>query len=157
MAEPLELQIVQSVQAALQAISVAGGYYYDVVASAVKLDPNQAVEDLIAPAGPRPFVIVEVKPDGEWVYEPSNRLRLVQKLTLHWVSASTPTDDTSRLQTFYRGCADVERSIAADHSRGGLAVDTRITGRTLDLAVDGAQVWASIDVDVLSRRTYGAP
>jgi hypothetical protein len=156
MSEPREYQIVQSLQAALQAISVAGGYYFDVVATAVKLDPNQDVEDLIAPGGPRPFVVLELKPDT-WEYTPAGQLRLAVKLAVHWVSDSTPTDDASRLQTFFRGCADVERAIALDISRGGLAVDTRITGRTLDLAVDGAQVWAVLDVEILTRRTYGSP
>jgi len=156
MAEPREFQIVQALQAGLQAISVAGGYYYDMAASTVKLDPNTAVEDLIAPDGPRPFAIIEWKPDA-WTYAPADQVSIVLKPTVHWVSASTPTDDASRLQVFLRGCGDVERALAANAAWGGLAVDTRITGRTLDLAVDGAQVWAQLEVEIHTRRTYGSP
>lgn len=156
MSEPRELQVLQHLQAALQAISVAGGSYYDLAALAVKLDPNVNVESLIAPDGPRPFIVLEWKPDA-WEYAPASQLRLTLKPVVHWVSESVPTDDTSRLQTFLRGCADVERAIAQDTSRGGLAVDTRIVGRTLDLAVDGAQVWAVVDVEIHTRRTYGSP
>lgn len=157
MPEPIDLQIVQHLQAALGAMRVADGYHFDVAATAVKLDPNHQVEDLIAPTGPRPFVILELTPDEGWEYQPAEQLHLALRVTIHWVSDSTPTDDNSRLQTYLRGCADVERAIAQDVTRGGLAVDTRIVKRLYDTAVDGAQVWAQIDVEITLYRQYGAP
>lgn len=157
MPEPIDFQIVQSVQQALQAIAVAAGYHYDVVATAVKLDPNQAVEELVAPDGPRPFVLIELPPFPPPEYHPAMQIRKVLPLTIHWVSDSTPTDDTSRLKTFCRGLADVERAIAVDVTRGGLAYDTRIGQQSLDMSVGGAQVWAVTEVQVLIHRTYGAP
>src|SRR4026209_1229238 len=136
--EPIEFQIIANLQAALQGMSVAAGYHYTVAASAVKLDPNHEVEELIAPEGPRPFVLIEMLPES-WRFEPASQLYLVMPLTVHWVSDSTPTIDKSRLETYYRGCADVETAIATDVGRGGLATDTRITNRTFNTAVDGSQ------------------
>lgn len=154
--EPIEFQIVQHLQAALLAMTVAGGYHYTMAASAVKLDPNSDIESLIAPNGPRPFSIIEL---GKQVreYQPSEQVRLVIPLVIHWVSDSSPTDDASRMQTFFRGVADVERAIAADVTRGGLAVDTRIVSPTFDTSSDGAQVWAQIDTEITIYRTYGVP
>jgi hypothetical protein len=155
-ADPIEFRIIQNLLAALQAITVAGGYHYTVAATAVKLDPNQGIEALIAPGGPRPFVLIEVTPET-WQYWPASQVELALPVKIHWVSESTPTDDASRLQTYWRGCADVEKTIAVDISRGGLATDTRITQRTLETVPDGSEVWAAIDVAMKLHRTYGQP
>lgn len=155
-ADPREYQIIRNLQAALQAISVAGGYHFDVTAVAVKLDPNHKVEDLIAPDGPRPFIIVELTAE-RWQYFPASELKLVVPVTIHWVSDSVPTVDESRMQTYFKGCADVEQAIALDTGRGGLATDTRIVRRTFDTAVDGSQVWALLDAAITVNRTYGQP
>src|SRR6266542_3463204 len=125
--EPIEYQIVLDVQAALKNIAVANGYYFDVAALEVKLDPNHDVESLIKPDGPRPFLIVEVRPDEQWEYTSKpNIATFPLPLTIHWVSDTVPTVDESRLQTYFRGCADVEKAIAQDVTRGGRARDTLI-------------------------------
>lgn len=157
MPDPVEYQVIRNLQAALQAISVAGGYHFDVAATAVKLDPNQNIEALVAPAGPRPFVLLDVTPPERWTYQPASQLRLALPLTIHWVSDSVPTSDESKMQTFFKGCADVEQAIAVDVTRGGLAVDTRIIRRALDPNIDGSQVWALIETEVQLHRTYGKP
>lgn len=156
MPEPIEYQIVTNLQDALQSIRVANGYHFDVAATAVKLDPNQGVEDVIAPDGPRPFIVLEVTPES-WQYFPAGQVRIAFPVTVHWVSESTPTDDASRLQTYLRGCADVERAIAVDPTRGNRAADTRIVKRTFETAVDGSQVWAMVEIEMAVHRTYGAP
>jgi hypothetical protein len=155
-AEPIEYQIVRNLQSALQLITVVGGYHFTVAATAVKLDPNQGIEALIAPTGPRPFIVIEVKPETRR-YSPAKRTRLVLPVTIHWVSESTPTIDESRLQTYFRGCADVERAIAIDIGRGGLATDTQIVDCVYDTAIDGAQVWAQINIEISINRIYGQP
>ena len=156
MPEPIEFRIVQNLQAALQAIALGAGYHYDVHAVAVKLDPNSAVEALTAPGGPRPLLLIEVKP-GPWQYSPASQVKRVLPMTVHWVSESTPTDDVSRMQTFFRGCADVEQAITVDLSRGGLAADTRIIRQNFDTAVDGSQVWGQNEIEVHLHRTFGQP
>jgi hypothetical protein len=153
---PSEYQAIADLKTALLQMAVAGGYHFDIAAAAVKLDPNCDVESLIAPGGPRPFVVIEVKKDS-WSFSPAKRCTILLPVTIHWVSDSTPTDDVSRLLTFFQGCADVERAIAVDVSRGGHAMDTRITGRSYATALDGAQVWAMVDVDLPTRRVYGQP
>ena len=156
MSDPILYTIIRHLQTALGAMTVAGGYYYAVASAVVKLDPNHKVEDLIAPDGPRPFIVLEVKPEA-WNYFPANEVRLVVPMTVHWIGASTPTEDESRLLAFTRGCADVERAIAVDTTRGGLAVDTRIVRCTIDDSTEGAQVWVMGDIDVRLYRTFGAP
>lgn len=156
MPEPVEYQAIVNLQQALQGIAVASGYHFTVAGSAVKLDPNENIEALVAPNGPRPFILLEIEPEA-WQYLPALELRLTQAVRVHWISDSTPTDDTSRLKTYLRGCADVERAIAVDVTRGGLAVDTRIVRRVPERAVDGAQVWAMVELEILLHRTYGAP
>lgn len=157
MSEPVDFLAIQDLQAALQGIRENDGYFYGVAASAVKLDPNQAVEALITPGGPRPFVLIEVKEDAMTFVEKPDGIRHLFGLTIHWVSDSESADDADRMRVFFRGCADVEAAITQDRSRGGLAFDTLIRRRRLDTAVDGSQVWALIDVDLEIRRTYGTP
>lgn len=157
MPDPIEYQVIRNLQQALQAISVAGGYHFDVQGTAVKLDPNHKIEDLVAPDGPRPFVLLDLTPPERWDYQPASQVRLALPLTIHWVSDSVPTADESKMQTYLKGCADVEQALAVDVTRGGLAVDTRIVRRTLDSSVDGSQVWALIDTEINLHRTYGRP
>lgn len=157
MAEPIEWLIVQDLQAALRAISLAGGYHFDVAPEAVKLNPDASAETLIAPVGgPRPFLFVEWKDDA-WEYvERPNGILLVLPITVWWVQDFDPTDDASLMRTFLRGCADVEKAVAVDITRGGHAYETRIVRRTPQ--VEGAsELWAIVDLEILVRRTYGQP
>lgn len=157
MSEPVDFLAIQDLQTALQAIREHSGYFYGVASSAVKLDPNQAVEALVVPGGPRPFALIEVKEDAMTFVEKPDGIAHLFRLTIHWVSESEATDDADRMRVFFRGCADVETAITQDRSRGGLAFDTVIRRRRLDTGVDGSQVWALIDVDLEIRRTYGTP
>lgn len=156
MGEPIDFLIVQHLQTALGGMTVAGGYHYACAGTAVKLDPNHNVDAFVAPDGPRPFVVLEVKPEAR-TYLPALQVRLVMPITIHWIGECLPHLDQSRMQTFFRGCADVERAISADLTRGGKAVDTRILRRTLDDSTEGAQVWAIIETEVRLYRTYGQP
>lgn len=153
---PREYRIVRDLQAAIGAI-VAGDDYWNTVAStAVKLDPNHKVEELIAPDGPRPFVLIDVAPE-RWRYDPADQAYLVLPVTLHWIGESDRVVDESRDEVFFKACADLETAIAADGSRGGLAVDTRIIRRTLDDGMDGGQVWAIVELEIGLYRTFGQP
>lgn len=154
MAEPIEYRILRHLQATLAAITVAGGYHYDLMDVAVKLDPNTDVDSLIAPDGPRPFAVISVKPE-EWAYEPAFQLRLGMPLNIFWIGVADQTRDEARMELFFRGCADVEQAIAVDPSRGGYAADTRIVSR--ECGGDGAEVWAKVGVVIPLRRTYGQP
>jgi len=156
MAEPIEYRIVRNLQAVLGAITVAGGYHYTVTATAVKLDPDHNVQALVAPDGPRPFLVLDVSSET-WRYSPGNQLKLVLPVTVHWIGESDPTVDEDRVRMFYRACADVEQALAVDLGRTGLAADTRVTRRQLVETVEGPQVWAQIQTEIHLHRTYGLP
>ncbi len=156
--EPIEYQVVRNLQTALFAITLAGGYHYSIGATAVKLDPNADIEALIGDQALRPFVILEVQPDSWLIGGTSkNRAEIKLPVTIHWVSEADELDDEARILTFFRGCADVERAITVDITRGNLAFDTRIVQRRLDRVIDGSQVWAMVDVDIAVKREYGQP
>lgn len=156
MPEPIDHRVVLHIQAAIQAISVASGYYYDVVDANVKLDPDHGVETLDRPDVVPPIVLIEPRPD-DFVYTPANQLRVVYGWRIHWFADADVTSDPSRVLTYARGCADVEKAIAVDVTRGGLAVDTRIVRREPDFGMAGSRVWAALDVDVIVHREFGSP
>lgn len=158
MPSPIEYQVLRDAQTALQGITVAGGYYFDVAPAAVKLDPDQAVSALDRPGGNRPFIFIERK-DEEWEYDQANEIFLVLPITVYWVHDAAPTSDELRVETFFKGCADVEVALVGTHTRctrNGLAIDTRIVNREL-AEVEGTEVWALIDVRIRLRRQYGQP
>lgn len=154
--EPREYRIVRNLQAALAAMTVVGGYFYDVAATAVKLDPDHDAQALVSPDGPRPFLILDVGSE-KWRYDQANELKLVLPVTVHWIGESDPTVDEDRVRMFYRASADIETAAALDISRGGLAIDTRIVGRQLIETVEGPQVWAQIRLEIQLIRQYGQP
>lgn len=156
MPEPIEYQIVLNLQTALRAITTSSGYYYTVQATAVKFDLNVEVEALIGANALRPFIVIEVLPESR-EYHPAKRTTLKTPINIHWVSDAVESNDTARMQTFFRGVADVERAIAVDVSRGGLAKDQLVLERELWKTLDGGQVWAIVKTQIENRRVYGAP
>jgi hypothetical protein len=154
-AEPAEFLILQHLRDALRAMSISGGYHFDVAGSAVKLDPSVDVEDVIAPDGPRPYLLVEMKPET-FSYRPMLQMRMTLAFTVHWVGEQIGRDDESWIRTFYQACADIEKAVTVDFTRGGRAEDTRIVKRTFD-AMFGTQVWTMVDLEIATNRTYGQP
>ncbi len=167
MPEPIEYLVMLDLQTALRQISIHDGYFHDVAGLAVKLDPNQGVEELVDPNGARPFLVLEKRPE-RWEYSGAvdyllggtpgmDQFLLTMPVVIHWINRSDPTIDESRMQEFFRGCADIETAIGIDRTRGNLAVDTRVTQRTYDEAFDSAQVWAMVEAEVRIYRTLGLP
>lgn len=152
--DPIEYRILTNLQAALLGVSMASGYHHDL--RVVKLDPNHSVEELLTPDGPRPFAYIQPTSERWSIVSMPNGLQIEWPITIHWVHDTDQTDDNSRAKLFFEGCADIERAVTRDLSRGGLAVDTRVVTRVYT-PVDGAQVWARMDLLVRVRRTYGAP
>lgn len=160
MPEPREYRVVLALRDALAAIAVTSGHFYTVASTAIRLDPNSDVEALVAPEGPRPFVLLQVFPE-RWRYDPHGQLELVLPATIHWIHEADPAIATDRLRVYWRGCADVERAITADGwnvELSGLAREIRIVERTLrDELGDGAIVWAALRTEVTIDREYGKP
>lgn len=145
-----------NLQAVLLAMSVATGYYHDMRDGAVKLDANADVETLIGETQIRPFIVLDVQPETR-SYSPAKIVELVTPVNIFWIHEPPDPDDVTRMRTFFRGCADVERAIAKDITRGSLAIDTLIVDRTLDHTIDSAQVVAVIRTTMKRRRQYGSP
>lgn len=153
--DPIDLRIVQNLQAALQGISSAAGYHYTVAALAVKLDPNVGIAALIGDLAARPFIVLEVLPD-QFEYQQAKAVKVRMPITIHLVHDADATVDGSWLEVWSRLCADAEQAIAVDIRRGGLAVDTKVLTREF-ATYDGTQVWAMVKTEVLSHRRYGLP
>jgi hypothetical protein len=155
--EPQEYQMLLDLQTALLAIAVSSGSFYDVPAGAVKLDANANIEALIGDTPLRPYIVIDVKPETRTYDSMPKLVQVVRPLTIYWVQKPADANDTTKLQTFFRGCSDVERAIAKDISRGGLAIDTKIIDSTPDVSTDSSEVIAVIHTELRHRRTYGAP
>lgn len=156
--QPIAYAIAKDVQAALLAISTESGYFHTLGADAVKLDPEHEVEARTAPDGQRPFVLIEVSPPTfNYQNSRSGECEVTLPLSVHWVNDYDPTSDDALLQAFFKGLADVERALSRDITRGGRAVDTRMTSATLTPVGDSAICWAEIKVEIKSWRDCGAP
>lgn len=158
MTEPREYRAVLALQALLQGIG-GSGYFYPIVGTVVKLDPNHGVDELVATNAPRPFVLLQVWPD-QWRYDPHGQVVLVVPVTLHHVNDSDPTRDTDRLVTYWRGCADVEVALTPagfNTDLGGAAREVRILERMLNPETVGSVVWAQIKAEITIDREYGKP
>lgn len=167
MPEPIDYRVMANLKASLQAIATSAGYYYDVDNGAVKLDADHGVEAMLEPTGPRPCVLVELRNES-WEYHPAGQVLYTLPVTVHWFHRSaplvdvllgepSPPHDEDRMQMFYRGCADVEKALTADTSRGDLVPDTRITDRRWNPVNGGNDVWAELDVEMRVYRAYGVP
>lgn len=154
--DPIEYLVLRNLQAALQAISLAAGYYYDVPAGAVKLDPDSKPDDFVPPMSARPFILIDVDQDlySDYSSRPT-RVKIDLPVTIYWINDSDPTVDESLRLVYARGCADIEKAITADIQRGGLAYETRIAGRHMGRR--GAEVWAKLEAHLLVGRGYGHP
>ena len=157
MAEPLEYDIVLNMQRALQAISVAGGYHYDVAAAAVSIDPHDHLEVLTGSLARKPFLIVEVSPGRHIQYFPGTQMRELIPIEITAATDAQALVATSRAQTFQRLCADIEKALTVDVTRNGKATDTRILDKRMGIMVSALRVMAVVQTEVRLHRTYGAP
>lgn len=156
MSDSRDYLAVKNLQAALLLIAVDAGYHFDVASTAVKLDPDHAMSAIAAADGPRPLLMITLADVDKFEYQPSKRVKITLPLRIHWIADSTPTDDNDRIATFFAAADDIERAVSVDLGRGGYATDTRIVGRTLDTQIDGVPIWATVDVELIINRTYGA-
>jgi hypothetical protein len=98
-----------------------------------------------------------VLPD-EREYFPAMQVLVVLPVKVHWIGDAEPGDDESKLKTFLRACADIERAVGAEVQAGGFVGcnDARLVGRTYD-TIGGSQMWAMVDVRFRFTRTFGTP
>lgn len=154
--EPLLYRAVVSLQAALNAIQVADDYFHSVDAEvAVKLDPSADVHDLLSLEGPVPFVILEPLEERRTWFEKPDGIKVTQPFLVHWCGESEADDDASRMRNYFRACADIERAVRVDPSRGGIVMETLFLNPRLTDFQQGARYWAVCEVQLVFYRTHG--
>jgi hypothetical protein len=165
--EPKDYRVLAALKAALQAISVAAGFYYGIDDACVLLDPDADVEALVAPGSPRPVVIIEQE-DETWEYLASGEVKVVTPMIITWIHGGVPPENQGsgapapvssdyRMKVYTRGVADIEKAIGLDASLGGEVVDTRIRNRVWQPGRNGQEVVAQVFVDLEIYRSYGVP
>lgn len=158
MTEPIEYRILLNVQSALQTISQGGGYFFTVGASAVSLDPVDTIDIVLGRAAASPFFVVEVGSAGRPTYQPASQiLELLPINIIAFANAEQQQDPVAKTKVYERLCADIEKAMTVDISRGGMATDTRIIGRQMQVTTGSVRVVALVQVEIRVYRTYGAP
>ena len=157
MADSLEYLSVIDIQTALKNISIGGGYNHNVDAGAVSVDPADHIEVLTGALSHAPFFIVEVSPGREIGYSGGNQTREFIPLDVTAAHDAEQLDPTSRLSVFQQLCADIEKAITVDITRGGRVTDTRIVEKQMGMMVGGQRVIAVVQLELRLHRTYGSP
>ena len=157
MPEPIEYDIVLDYQSTLKTISVAGGYFHDVDPAAVSIDPADHIEILTGTLVLSPFFIIEISPARRQRYLPMKQLLEVVPIDITAAADAVQLVPTSRVQTFERLAADVEKALAVDIERGGRVSDTRIVDKQMGMMVGAQRVIAIIQTEVRLHREYGKP
>lgn len=158
--EPLEVRIFERLAAILAAISVAGGYYFDVGDAAVTLDGAASVAPTAAGS---PVIVIEPGTSENWQYENANQATVEIPARVIWVGSPRGPEDPApsvtlskgaRMRTYWRACRDVLKAVNDDYTLGGLVVDVRVTGRQWDQSLEGQDVYAVIDVSIRTSRDF---
>jgi hypothetical protein len=151
---PAVLACLLSLQTALRGITIASGYFNDVASTSVVLDP----QDLSAvPASACPFLMLDTE-KGTIEYGTSRPVAvkndfLVPLLARLESPGANPDRKRIAAWQFY---ADVERAVAADPQRGGVAMFTYVQWPTFYFGLlDETDIYLEIPVRVLLQRTFG--
>lgn len=154
---PVVFRILQSIQAAVQGISTAGSYFYDVDPSSVVLDPVSLAAVM---PGQLPFVVCGDVIPGERVFASSRPVQIkdVFSVTLMWRVDADSTDAEARYRAGWNFVADLERALLTDPQRGALALYTYVQQSTVYVGEAGqAMVFGSTPAEVRLNRVYGQP
>lgn len=166
MPEPIQLRILQHIQASLRQIRVADGYGWTVKPERVVLDP---VSILTAPGdcSTSPFLVVEPTPSGVRRFEPAEQLRDEFEVTVMARIDCVGSDPDRRYTAGLRLEADIERALVclpsqggtADITRGGLVSDTRLRKASIFQGAGATDQTVIVVVPILMpiHRTYGVP
>lgn len=166
MADPIQLRILQHLQASLRSIRVADGYTWTVKPERVFLDPI----NMLTAAGDctdNPIVAVEPTPNGERRFEPAEQLRDEFEVTVMARVDTKGSDPDRRYTAALQLEADIERALVclpsqggtADITRGGLVSDTRLRKASVffDGGATGQTVILVVPILMPIHRTYGVP
>lgn len=154
MADSNRLTIIKFYQAKLQAMTVAGGYHWNVVAASVNIDPT--VNPLTVNGIDVPYFSIEPTPTGRKDYYPANQLRELLRVNIIARMDADGVDPGSRLDTIEKLGQDMEKALTVDITCGGAAVDVRL-GVMQPVVVVGSNIVLVIQpVEARLHRSYGA-
>lgn len=157
MAEPLSYRILLDLQEALRGIFAGGGYFFTVAPESVSVDPLDALAVVTGASSPSPFFVVYMLALGRPEYHPANRIREFLPVSIIAFANAEANNPTSWVKTCERLVADIEKAILVDHTRGGLAGDTRITGRLMRPVTGSLRVEVVVQLEIRMYRFYGSP
>ncbi len=155
MADSQRLAIRKDLQASLQAMTLAGGYHWDVKPTSVVRDPVNL--ELVSPTETPFFVLGETEPVKREFFP---ALQLEDQILVMLYGRVDGFGQDAKDDAFENVIADIEKALNVDIKRGGHASDTRLrqpfasaTGLQNQTMVIFAQ---PIEVR-LEMRTYGQP
>lgn len=153
--DPRELQLLQSLQTALRAMTVAGGYLFTVKSTSVVLDADNIFD---VSDTELPFFIVEPTDDGSRSFEPALQLEdeFVATITARYDAKGADPDRRNSLGLRLAG--EIEKALTVDIERDGLAADTRLRKPQIFTSLSGEQPVIVVQrVAMKLFRTYGDP
>lgn len=158
MTVPIGLAVVLNLQAALQGIARSAGYFNDVKATSVVLDP-QALDAM--PTTEMPFIVLDVEENGTTVYSGISKPNAIQN---HWTipllaRVDAEGGDTSqKRRAAWQFHADVEKALTVDLQRGGLAQYTYLNWPQFYFGLPSEiEVYVKIPIEIHLQRSYGNP
>jgi hypothetical protein len=154
--DSVRLKVQKNLQTTLQGMTDAAVYHYPVNSpSQVSLDPTV---NLLTKGGPDlPFYLIEVTPDGNREFFPSEQI--VDVLTVNIIGRydGASDDPTSKVTVWENLAADLEVALEADMTRAGLASDTRCMTPQPFTGVGSNIVIVVVPVQIKIYRQYGRP
>lgn len=147
--------VLDNVCVALRAVTVAGGYRWDVRAESVQTDP---MNPLTVPLDKLPFFLVEAAPTGQREFQPANALKEYFRLVITAVAMAEGLAADRKTAVGEALAADVERALCVDIERGGLCSDTRVLVPEIivGLGTDNKVVLVQ-EIECRIHRDHGAP
>jgi hypothetical protein len=114
--DSVRLTLLKAVQAAIQGISIAGGYHFDVLLQSVVLDPTN-IE--VVPTEQTPFFVVGAWEPVERRFATSRPTQLAEKakLTIFIAVDSASADTAAKATAWENVLADLEVAFAATITR----------------------------------------
>jgi hypothetical protein len=165
MADPIQLRILQHLQASLRTIRTADGYGWTVKPERVVLDPVNILG--LTDCANNPFFVVEPTANGQRLFRPAMQMRDEFEATVMARVDTTGNDPDRRYAAGLRLEADIEQALVrvpsqggtADPTRGGLVTDTRLRKASLFQGAGATDQTVIIVVPILMplHRTYGVP
>lgn len=157
---PIRLQVVAKMLTALRAISVAGGYHYDVEDTAVSADPSVSL--LLAGAiGQKPIYTVSPELGGGRRYYPADQVKDTFLCAIAGRYDVDDLDPQAKITAWECMAADIEKCLAprADGTvwHEGLLIDARVGEPQPFVAIGSPVVLVVVPVTMTLWRGYGQP